>query len=211
MGYEKGNDDETGIDNKIVIMLNRISQVVIKKLNSMGISNDELVFYQDRDKPPILNPILHALTLEFLQFEEFRLPDKDDHGLAPERSASESLAVFNSKHELAISKVLSSPWAMLSTIRGREMSSIIMSEIVEDKFGITKNKNLDENECEVYTWSYTIFGGYWSSQEDFDPVNNAMSSFNRHINTCAREFDIRPINNISEREVGWKLILRKEG
>lgn len=214
MGEErKGESGETGDSNQIVDLVARVSKIAIQKLCESGIRPEELIFIPEDGKEPVLNPILAALSLEFLQFEEFRIPDDNKLYVSPDReNLPARMSEFDSKCELAVSKVLASPWASVSTIRGREISSVLMVESIAEKSGIEFEKNI-QNPDVTHSWIHSIGGGYSSSQELFEPVANATASFIRKIESVGNveSFSVVPINNIPDREVGWKLLLKLKG
>jgi hypothetical protein len=207
MGDERGKtwDGDKNMTEAIEIV-NRVSRIALVKLREMGIGEDELVFIPKDGKPPRVNPILQALTLEFLQFEEFRGYKEDEIKFNDDEIGSH-LVRFKSSCDIAVSKVMSSPWASISTIRGREISSANMTDIISRETGLLSNHNLEDgDECE---WCHNIYGGYSSSNEKFNPVGNATNVFIKKIHSGSYgEFKIVTIDDIPDRRVGWKIILK---
>lgn len=178
----------------------------------MGIGPEELLFQTEPGKDPIINPLLTALVYEFIQFEEFVPPPQEEGG--PEvcsGEVSDRLKLYESKCDMAVSRVMSSPWASISSIRGRMISSVIIEEEIKEflsKVGY-KVEVTNVNGGVYRVWTHSIHGGFHSSQEKFNPVKSACSAFSNWIqgNFKVGEISIRvtPVNDIPDREVGWKI------
>lgn len=197
-------------EKDINAVIARVSRAAVEKLNKMGVRPEELIFMSADGKTPVVNPILQALSYEFLQFEEFKIPENNKcHSVEERENLSQQLMLLDSKCELAVSKVLASPWASISTIRGRMISAVSLSEMIKSKYPDIEIFPDIENPDSSHLWTHSIYGGYSSSQEEFNPIQTCFTIF------CKKIEEVKPImasvttvNNIPERMVGWKLKLK---